>query len=145
MNPLVAVLIIDDNANMRKTLKNVLADTKCTILEAESGDEALERIASGYFDLVFIDNKLPGPDGLEVLRAVRERHLAIGSIFFLTGYPTTEIKMEAERLGVFHFQGKDSLDLLGMGEKINEAIMKLDVSSTDHDRRSVPAVPERQR
>jgi CheY-like chemotaxis protein len=122
MSGLVTVLIIDDNANMRKTLRNVLAEIECSIEEAETGEEALERIASQYFDLVFVDNKLPGDDGIDVIRKVRESNLGIGRIFLLTGYPAEGLELEAGELGVFYFKNKKDIELGEMRNKINEAI-----------------------
>ena len=58
MSDPVKVLIADDNLNMRKTLKNILYVFDCTIIEAETGEEAFERISKEYFDVVFFDNKL---------------------------------------------------------------------------------------
>lgn len=124
MSAPVAVLIIDDNPNMRKTLRNVLATITCEICEAETGEEALQKITRRWFDLIFIDNKLPGPDGIQVIKTVREQGLKIGKVFLLTGYPEENTKAKAEQLGVFHFQHKNSMDLLKLRDKVNEAILQ---------------------
>ena len=65
------VLVVDDEAAMRKYVAANLKARGYEVLTAADGSEALQRIAERPFDLLILDIMLPGPDGLEVLRAVR--------------------------------------------------------------------------
>jgi CheY-like chemotaxis protein len=122
MSNQVKVLIVDDNKNVRITLKNILSVFDCDITEAENGEDAFEKISKEYFNVVFFDNKLPKADGLEVIKQVRDRNKAVGKIFLLTGYPEEDTKIEAQRLGVFHFQNKKDMDLFEIRKKFSKAI-----------------------
>jgi CheY-like chemotaxis protein len=122
MSRQIKVLIADDNQNVRITLRNILSVFDCDITEAETGEEAFEKISEEYFNVVFIDNKLPKADGIEVLKQVRKLNKAVGKIFFLTGYPEKDTKHEAERLGVFHFQNKKDMDLTEIRMKLDQAL-----------------------
>ena len=64
------ILIVDDERNVRATLKSVLEDEGYAVEDAASGEEALSAIKRGSFDLVLLDIWLPGIDGLEVLEQV---------------------------------------------------------------------------
>jgi len=123
MSEQVKVLIVDDNANVRITLKNVLSDFDCVITEAETGEDAFDKICEEYFHVVFFDNKLPKSDGIDIIMKVRELNKAIGKIFLLTGYPEEDTKIQAERLGVFYFLNKKDMDLSAMRNKFEEATM----------------------
>jgi len=124
MSQQIRVLIADDNRNVRITLRNILSIFDCEITEVETGEEAFEEISAKYFNVVFFDNKLPKADGIEVIKQIRELNKAIGRIFLLTGYPEENTKVEAERLGVFHFQNKKDMDLDEIRSKFKEAIRK---------------------
>lgn len=118
----VKVLIADDESNMRKTLIFILSDFDCVITEVETGEDAFVKICKEYFDVAFFDNKLPGDDGIKIIRRVRELNIEIGKIFLITGYPGEDPQLEAKELGVFHFQNKKDMDLKEIREKLNEAM-----------------------
>lgn len=125
MSQRVKVLIVDDNRNLRITLRNILsAFFNCAITEAETGEDAFAKISAEYFDVVFFDNKLPKADGIEIIKKVRELNKAVGKIFLLTGYPEEDTKAEAERLGVFHFLNKKDMDLFQIREKLQQALIE---------------------
>jgi CheY-like chemotaxis protein len=122
MSRQIKVLIADDNQNVRITLRNILSVFDCDITEAETGEEAFEKISEEYFNVIFIDNKLPKADGIEVIKQVRKLNKAVGKIFFLTGYPEKDTRDEAEKLGVFHFQNKKDMDLTEIRMKLEQAL-----------------------
>ena len=66
------ILIVDDDKLLQKPLKQILAD-KYDVSTAWSGEEALEIIKETPVDLVLLDIRLPGIDGIETLTAIRER------------------------------------------------------------------------
>lgn len=66
------ILVVDDEKNIRLLLKEELVDEGYDVIEAESGAEALDLIKSEKPDLVTLDIKMPGEDGLSILRKIRE-------------------------------------------------------------------------
>ncbi len=66
------ILVVDDEKNIRFLLKEELADEGYDVIMAENGARALEMINSEKPDLVTLDIKMPGEDGLSVLRKIRE-------------------------------------------------------------------------
>ena len=66
------VLVVDDEKNIRLLLKEELTDEGYDVMTAESGAAALEMIQADKPDLVTLDIKMPGEDGLTILRKIRE-------------------------------------------------------------------------
>lgn len=67
------ILHVEDDERIRQALRLALADEGCEVVEAQSGEEALELLASATVDLVLLDLMLPGVDGLAVCRTLRSR------------------------------------------------------------------------
>ena len=67
------ILIVDDEAGIRSTLRQILEDEGYLVDEAETGEDALPLAAGGDHDVILLDVWLPGMDGLEVLQRMRER------------------------------------------------------------------------
>ena len=70
---LTQVLVVDDDAVLRRTLERVLRLADYEVVPAETGHGALDTLAGGGFSLVVLDVGMPPPDGLEVLRRMRAR------------------------------------------------------------------------
>jgi DNA-binding response OmpR family regulator len=66
------ILVVDDEKNIRLLLKEELEDEGYDVIEAENGSTALEKIKEEKPDLVTLDIKMPGEDGLSILRKIRE-------------------------------------------------------------------------
>ena len=66
------ILIVDDEEIVRDTLEGFLTLQEHTVESAESGEDALELLARGHFDFAFLDIHLPGIDGFEMLKKIRE-------------------------------------------------------------------------
>ena len=109
------VLIIDDDAALRAGLAETLGDLGHLVEQAADGAAGLSRLARGGVDAVLLDLRMPGMDGLSVLRAMRERGLAV-PVAVLTAVPTAGNTIEAMRLGaVDHLAkpiGRDALAAL---------------------------------
>src|SRR5690606_14669218 len=67
------VLVVDDNLTNQVLIRGLLLRQGCEITIAERGEAALERIAGGQFDLVLLDVEMPGMDGFETARRIREQ------------------------------------------------------------------------
>jgi DNA-binding response OmpR family regulator len=97
-----SVLIVDDEKNIRLTLSQALEVLGVETDEAANGEEALAKLEKKEFDLILLDLKMPGMDGMEVLRRVREIRPDI-RVIILTAYGTVESAVEAMKLGAADF------------------------------------------
>jgi two-component system response regulator HydG len=104
----VRILVVEDNATLRGGVCIALRAAGSEVEEAASGEEALARIrdaGSEPFDVILTDLRLPGADGLAVLRAARERD-ARTSVLMMTAFGSIETAVEAMRSGAFDFVQK---------------------------------------
>jgi DNA-binding NtrC family response regulator len=96
------ILIIDDEDNIRLTLKAALSPLGFALHEAISGEGALATLERSPFDLVLLDLHMPGIGGIEVLRRARAKHPTIRFII-VTAHGTIESAVEAMKLGAVDF------------------------------------------
>ncbi len=100
-----AILIVDDEKNIRLTLLKALESFGAETDTAVNGEEALTKLQDKEFGLIMLDLRMPGLDGMEVLRRVRELRPDI-KVIILTAYGTIERAVEAIRLGAVDFLQK---------------------------------------
>ncbi|MFM7428402.1 MAG: sigma-54-dependent transcriptional regulator [Flammeovirgaceae bacterium] len=102
------VLLIEDEASIRAVLKDILTDQKELALiidEAKDGAEGLSKLESETYDLALCDIKMPKMDGMEVLKAAKER--GITTIFvMISAHGTTELAVDATKMGAYDFLQK---------------------------------------
>ena len=98
------ILIVDDEALIRWSLKERFRADGFAVLEAETGQEALDRLPEGI-DLVLLDYRLPDTDGLTVLRRIKEYDQDI-LVVMLTAYASVDTAVEAMKQGAYHFAHK---------------------------------------
>ena len=103
------ILIIDDEAPIRASLKEILEYENYQVMEAEDGAEGLKLATKFAFDVVFCDIKMPKMDGLEVLDALVEKGTD-GRVIMISGHGTVETAVQAIKVGAFDFIQKP-LDL----------------------------------
>jgi DNA-binding NtrC family response regulator len=80
------VLVVDDEEGIRLLYKEELEEEGCEVTLAASGEEAIEKLESDSIDLVLLDIKMPGMDGVEVLRKVKEKWKDL-PVILCTAYP----------------------------------------------------------
>ena len=76
------MLVVDDSPTMRSIVRKILAASRfrLDIAEAQEGIEALKQIASGKFDLVFLDYNMPGLNGVETLSEIKRQFPKLGVV-----------------------------------------------------------------
>ncbi|MCR4807149.1 MAG: response regulator [Lachnospiraceae bacterium] len=68
------VMVVDDNTMNLNVIKGLLKATRVFVTTAESGEECLEKLRYGTFDVILLDHMMPGMDGVETLARIRETH-----------------------------------------------------------------------
>jgi DNA-binding response OmpR family regulator len=101
MNP-ISILVVDDERNIRMSVSMALESPDIEVDTAVNGEEALEKIAEKNFRLVLLDLKLPGMDGMEVLRNVRDARPDV-RVIIVTAHGTIENAVEAMKLGAVDY------------------------------------------
>jgi DNA-binding NtrC family response regulator len=134
------VLVVDDEKNIRRTLRMVLEGEDYRVQEAESGEEGLRLAGESTPDLVLLDVRLPGMDGLSTLEKL-QAVLADGApVIMISGHATITEAVQATKLGAFDFIEKpidrerliltirNALDKSNLQIRVQELESKLDVS-----------------
>lgn len=116
------VLIVDDEPNVRSSLKGVLEDEGFSVLTASNGEESLEIIRKDKPDIVLLDVLMPGIDGIETLRRIKNYDSSI-IVLMISGHGTIDMAVKAMELGAMDFIEKPlSADRIII--RINQAIEK---------------------
>lgn len=92
------VLVVDDEAHLRQTFARILHQIGCEVTTATDGAEALQRLEATPYDLIYLDIRLPGMDGLQVLRQIHDRYPQL-AVVLLTAHASISSAVEAVRLG----------------------------------------------
>ena len=96
------ILIVDDEASMRKNIIDLLSAKGFKISEADNGEDALDQIRVNQFDLILLDINLPGIDGLSALNEIKKDNPDLPVIIF-TAYGTSERAIEAMKSGAYDY------------------------------------------
>lgn len=99
------ILVADDEDVVRKSYVRTLAQKDWNVEAAPDGNEALARMERGRFDVVLLDVRMPGPDGMSVLKTIKRRWPDT-EVVVITGYPTLESAKEAVTLGAYDYLAK---------------------------------------
>jgi two-component system nitrogen regulation response regulator NtrX len=99
------ILIIDDDKSVRESLKMILEYDRYEVEFAENGEQGLQKIDRMPVDVVLLDIKMSGMDGIEVLTKIRQKNEKI-PVVMISGHGTIETAVEATKLGAFDFLSK---------------------------------------
>jgi DNA-binding NtrC family response regulator len=99
------ILIVDDDDVVRRSYLRSLESSSCQVAAARDGEEALETMERDRFDVVLLDMRMPGQDGLAVLRTIKQKWPE-SEVVIITGYPTVDSAKEAVRLGAYDYVAK---------------------------------------
>jgi len=97
-----SILVVDDEKNIRLTMSRSLESLGIPVQTAVNGEEALAKLRESPFALVFLDLKMPGMDGMEVLRKIKNEWPKI-RVIIITAHGTIESAVEAMKLGAVDF------------------------------------------
>jgi len=97
-----SILIIDDEYQIRKSFENILAEEGYKVETASSGEEGLGIVKKEIPDLVILDLRLPGINGLETFKRIHEIEPKL-PVIIMTAYGTTETAIETTKLGAFDY------------------------------------------
>jgi DNA-binding NtrC family response regulator len=116
------VLLVDDEVDFLDTLSERMRTRGMEVATSSSGVEALKRVEKESYDVIILDLMMPGVDGLETLKILKEKKPDL-QVILLTGQATVEKGIEAMKLGAMDFLEKPA-DLSQLTEKIKKAQAK---------------------
>ncbi len=96
------ILIVDDDETVRLSYRRSLADSPWDVAAVQNGDEALHSMQTNPSDVVLLDVRMPGPDGISVLGTIK-RKWPDSEVVVITGYPSLDGAVTAVRLGASNY------------------------------------------
>jgi two-component system response regulator FixJ len=113
--PELAVFVVDDDEAMRDSLDFLLSSAGCAVRTFEAAERLLEALADGNCGCVVSDVRMPGVDGLELLRRIKAAHPSL-PVVIITGHGDVPLAVEAMKLGAVDFVEKpfDDERLIGV-------------------------------
>ncbi len=101
----IKLLIVDDEVKFLDSIAQRLELRGFDVAKASSGEQALKEAEAGGFDLALLDLKMPGMDGIEVLKRLKEKHKYL-EVIILTGHGSLDSAVESTKLGAFGYLPK---------------------------------------
>ena len=121
MPPLV--MLVDDEVPFVETMTKRLSKRNLSIVTAFNGEEALETLSKRRnMDVVILDVKMPGMDGIETLKEIKKSY-PLTEVIMLTGHATVESAIEGMKLGAYDYLMKPC-DIEKLMAKVEEATQK---------------------
>ena len=131
------VLIVEDDAELREALVTTLEVARYRVVEAASGEEALEKLARMPADLVISDVQMPGMDGIELLGQVQRHHPGV-PVLLMTAYGRIEQAVSAMQAGAVDYLAKP-FEPRALTEIVSRVLNTASVSSSDQPIAEDPA------
>jgi DNA-binding NtrC family response regulator len=105
MNAKAKILVVDDEEVVRLSYVRILAGTNCNVQAVWTWMQVSQLMQEDPFDVVLLDLRMPGMDGMTVLKAIKQRWPE-SQVIIITGYPTLESAKEAVALGAYDYLTK---------------------------------------
>src|SRR6056297_3446351 len=135
------ILVTDDEKSIRNSLREILEFENYTVIEAEGGESAVSRVGSTDIDLMILDIKMKGMDGIEVLEKVKEIQPNL-PVIMISGHGTIKIAVEATKMGAFDFIEKPP-DLNRLLISVRNALSRNELTEENKTIKSrLPQVPD---
>ncbi len=122
------ILLIDDDRDFRNTLKEILEGEGLLTEEAVSGQEGLERCRAKRYDIILLDLVMPGMDGLETLREIKQA-VPNAKVILITAFATIDSAVNAMKLGATDYMSK-SFNVMDFVMTIRRILEELRFEST---------------
>ncbi len=116
MNTKAKILIVDDEEVVRLSYQRALSGERCNVELVRNGNDALQLMGQHAFDVVLLDQRMPGLDGMAVLKTIKEKWPE-SEVIMITGFPAVESAKEAVTLGAYDYLAKP----IGPDDVINAA------------------------
>jgi DNA-binding NtrC family response regulator len=100
-----SILIVDDDFNLCTVLKEELVEVGYDVAFVNNGDDAFPYLGKQRVDLILLDLKMPGKDGFEVLKELKEKKIKV-KVIVLTAYADVKSAIESARMGASDFISK---------------------------------------
>ena len=118
----IQLLLVDEEEKILTSYKILLEEEGINTFIANNGLDALKIMDEHPIDVVILDVKMPGLDGVEVLRKAKQKHPLV-EVIMATGHASVESTVEGLKLGAFDYLIKP-IDIPGLVTKVNEAYAK---------------------
>lgn len=119
----VRILVVDDDANLRESVRDNLELEGYDVVEAGTGADAMKAVVTGFFDVILMDFNLPDSTGIEVIRDIRKVNTE-SEILMLTAHASLDTALKAIRESVYDFLVKP-VDFDVLKRAIGKAVEKL--------------------
>lgn len=138
------ILVVDDLRSMRLTLGGILEDEGHNVVTVENGYQAIEAVKKTHFDIIFMDMKMPGIDGVQTFREVKEIDPG-AAVIMMTAYSLEELVKEALSEGAYTvvYKSFDIDRIIGIIEELaHQRVLILIVDDEFSDRETLKTILE---
>ena len=101
----IKLLMVDDEVKFLQSISRRLGLQNVDVTGASNGEEAIACAENGFFDVAVVDLQMPGMDGVQVLKKLKDRHKYL-EIIILTGHATIDSAVQSTKLGAFKYLEK---------------------------------------
>jgi DNA-binding NtrC family response regulator len=131
----INILLVDDEVKFLETIAERLKMKGFVVTTAANGDDAIKAARKGRFDVAVLDLQMPGTDGAQLLKILKENHKFL-EIIMLTGHATLDSAVECTKLGAFKYLEKP-YDFDRMVEVLMEAYQARMQKKFEHNQKRI--------
>ena len=134
----IKLLLVDDEVKFLESIAKRLELKDIDVTTATNGKEAIASAEKGLFDVAIVDFQMPGMDGTQVLKSLKDNHKYL-EIIMLTGHASIDSAVECTKLGAFKYLEKP-YDFEKLVEVIKEAYEARLKKKFEHDQKRIAAI-----